>query len=76
MRSGLLWYDADRKKPLQDKLKEGIWCYEEKFGCRPNACHLSPGTEATYPELRLVPNKFIQPNHFWLGVEEEPELSD
>ncbi|MCL4466601.1 MAG: hypothetical protein M1401_04590 [Chloroflexi bacterium] len=75
MQSGLLWYDGDRRKSLGDKITEGIWCYEAKFGHRPNACHLNPGAEGTYPQLRLVANRLIQPNHFWLGVEVEQESS-
>jgi len=71
MKTGLLWYDGDRKKDALDKMDEGARCYEERFGHRPNACHANPAAVIIHPKLRVVPNRLIQPNHFWLGVEEE-----
>ncbi len=42
MKSGLLWYDADPKKPIWDKIQEAAQRYYEKFGVRPNTCFVNP----------------------------------
>ena len=71
MKIGLLWYDADRKKSVVEKIDEGARCYAEKFGSWPNACHANPEVIVAGAKLRIVPDRHIRPNHFWLGVEEE-----
>lgn len=70
MNSGLMWYDADPKKPASVKIEEAAKRYREKFGVEPNACHVSPGEEASHDRVQVVPNRWIRPHYFWLGVEE------
>ncbi len=53
MKSGLLWYDADPRKPLWTKIAEAAQRYYEKFGVRPNTCFVNPGAlpqEGALPE--------------------------
>jgi hypothetical protein len=69
--TGLLWYDADRVKPTSRKIDEGVRRHREKFGRAPNACHVNPRNVVAHPALRVVADRLIQPNHFWLGDEEE-----
>jgi len=73
MRIGLLWYDADRKKSLEQKIDEALYRYADKFGTRPNACHVNPQQAGAHPRLRVIPNRLIQPDHFWLGEEEQKQ---
>ncbi len=54
MKSGLLWYDADPKKPIWDKIEEAAQRYYEKFGVRPNTCFVNP---AALPQEGPVPEK-------------------
>ncbi len=54
MKSGLLWYDADPKKPIWDKIEEAAQRYYEKFGERPNTCFVNP---AAMPQEGAVPQK-------------------
>lgn len=70
MKSGLLWYDADDKKPIWDKIREAAQRYYEKFGVRPNVAFVNPAAlpadsdrPAQTPALAT-----ILPNHVWLGV--------
>ncbi len=42
MKSGLLWYDADPRKPIWDKIEEAAQRYHEKFGVPPNTCFVNP----------------------------------
>jgi hypothetical protein len=71
MKSGLLWYDADPKKATREKIDEAAARYAEKFGVEPNACHVAPGVEAPHDAIEVVPDRWIRPGYFWLGVDEE-----
>jgi hypothetical protein len=70
---GLLWYDADPRRKAEAKIGDAVERYEEKFGGLPNVCHVSPETcQALGDEvdgIGVVANRWIRPNHFWLGVD-------
>jgi hypothetical protein len=42
MREGLLWFDADPKRDLAEKVAQAADRYREKFGRRPNLCYVNP----------------------------------
>ena len=78
MRVGLLWFDDDPKKEVSLKVKEAAERYSEKFGRRPNVCHVSPTTLALPPDpmgtegvhfdgLRVLSSPLVLPDHFWVG---------
>lgn len=73
---GLLWYDADPRRPVETKIAEAAERHEEKFGTVPNVCHVSPEAsqklERQIAGTRVMANRWIRPNYFWLGV--DPEL--
>lgn len=71
MKSGLLWYDPDARKSAQTKIDEAVDRYTEKFGVQPNACHVAPGGETAHDSVAVVPDRWIRPDHFWLGVDDE-----
>ncbi len=54
MKSGLLWYDADPKKPIEAKIAEAAQRYYEKFGVRPNTCFVNP---SALPQGEALPTK-------------------
>jgi len=72
MRTGLLWYDADPKKTLGDKIEEAAQRYFAKFGVRPNTCYVHPSALADKTTvkngMKLTGALDILPNHLWLGV--------
>jgi hypothetical protein len=83
---GLLWYDGDPKRPLEDKIGKAAQRYREKYGRWPNTCYVHPevvGKDGK-EELRLAyrlqnPKARIRvlsaPNillhHFWLGESQD-----
>lgn len=79
---GLLWYDGDPKRSLEDKIGQAARHYREKYGRWPNTCYVHPKAVdgQAGEELRLAcqprsPRAMIRvlsaPNillhHFWLG---------
>ncbi len=71
MKSGLLWYDADARKSDQTKIDEAVERYTEKFGVQPNACHVAPGGLMAHDSVAVIPDRWIRPGYFWLGVDDE-----
>jgi hypothetical protein len=69
---GMLWYDDDRQRTLEDKVRRAADYYRHKYGQSPNLCLINPqsangGPEAVNSiELQTAPN--ILPHHFWIGV--------
>jgi len=82
---GLLWYDADPKRRLEDKIGRAAQRYREKYGRWPNTCYVHrqavDGRNGERPRACRLPNSraVIQiisaPNilqhHLWLGESKE-----
>lgn len=78
MQTGLLWFDDDPRKQLQDKVLRAAAHYERKYGQTPNLCFVHPSAfngngkrrveKAGRVEIRA--GRSVLPDHFWLGVAE------
>jgi hypothetical protein len=72
MSIGMLWYDDDRQRTLEEKVRRAADYYRQKYGQSPNLCLINPqsangGAQAVNSiELKTAPN--ILPHHFWIGV--------
>jgi hypothetical protein len=74
MQEGMLWYDDDSERTLEEKVRRAADYYRDKFGRLPDLCLLNPNTLNGGPakvakiELRTKPNVLL--HHFWLGMDE------
>lgn len=69
---GMLWYDADKKRPIAEKVQRAVEFYQAKYGARPTECHVHPSLLDGVTMLagcRMHGNRTIIRDHFWLGVE-------
>ena len=77
---GMLWYDDDRQRTLDQKVARAVEYYASKYGSRPNLCHVNPGmlpAGATIAAgVRVMPARMVMANHFWLGVAEAAGTAD
>lgn len=79
---GLLWYDADPKTLLEEKLTRAVARYREKYGRMPDICFVHPHSangrddgdsnlsfrlESPKATVRVVSAPNILLDHFWLG---------
>jgi len=86
MELGMLWFDGESQRPLQERLDRAARYYAQKYGRPANTCYVHPSTitngakaaesRATKREqcvagLTVRPSRTVLPNHFWLGVEEQ-----
>jgi hypothetical protein len=71
---GMLWYDDDHKRPLNERVSKAVDYYKGKYGVVPTVCFINPATLKDGPEmaagvqLRAARNVLI--DHFWLGIGE------
>ncbi len=91
MKTGLLWFDDDPRKELEDKVLRAAAHYERKYGQPPDLCFVHPGAfdngngngkRGRHGDVRKVgeveirPGRSVLPHHFWLGVaEDKPQVS-
>ncbi len=72
MKTGMLWLDADAKRPFVEKVQRAADYYHDKYGQFPQICLVSKNAidgEQTIANILVQPAKTVLPNHFWLGVE-------
>ncbi len=69
---GMLWYDDDHKRPLNERVSKAVDYYKTKYGVVPTVCFINPATLKDGPEsaagvqLRSARNVLV--DHFWLGI--------
>ena len=71
MQTGLLWFDADKRRSPADKLDRAVARYAERFGRPADLCHVNPADLFVHPTVKIVPNPAILRGHFWVGEDEE-----
>ena len=70
---GLLWYDGDPKRPLEEKVRRAATRYVEKYGRKPNRCFVHPeavGDESVGTEVndcKVITSPTVLRHHFWIG---------
>jgi hypothetical protein len=84
---GLLWFDDDPRRGLEDKIGRAAQRYRDKYGRWPNMCYVHPqilsdqaGSELRVACSSLKPASLIRvvaaPNillhHYWLGENGKP----
>ena len=82
MDTGLLWYDDDPRRGLEDKLGRAAQRYREKYGRWPNTCFVHPNALVDHlgqdlrvacsgrqrrSKIRVVSAPNILLHHYWLG---------
>ena len=82
---GLLWYDGDPKRTLEEKVETAARRYHEKFGRWPNRCHVHPQVlddghtdlsllirvGESHLDIRVLSAPNILLHHYWIGEHED-----
>jgi hypothetical protein len=79
MNTGLLWFDDDPRRKLEDKVLRAAVHYERKYGQSPNMCFVHPsaingngkGKVMKAGGIEIRPGRSVLLHHFWLGVSEK-----
>jgi hypothetical protein len=82
MEIGLLWFDDDPSRELEDKVGRAAQRYRQKYGRWPNTCYVHPQVVADHlvqelrvegsarsrrRTIRIVSAQNILLHHYWLG---------
>jgi len=78
---GMLWYDDDTKRKLDEKVARAAQYYQTKYGVAPTVCYLHPSmladpTDDAPPRpavagsVQLRSARTVLLNHFWIGLGE------
>lgn len=73
MISGMLWLDDDNQRSLEEKVSRAVTYYRDKYGHAPDWCcvHLKAlEDEIKIGQLTVRPDKYVLPQHLWLGVQQ------
>lgn len=65
-----VWYDDTPKKPSEDKLREGIAAYIERFKIPPTLVLVNLAEQLSVPDMIVRCERTVQPNSFWIGRED------
>jgi len=80
---GMLWYDADARRTLNEKVARAVEHYKAKYGATPTVCFVNPAVLKDAPRgaldvagrrspsgdgVLLRPSRAVMANHFWIGV--------
>jgi hypothetical protein len=79
MKVGLLWFDDDPQRELEQKVLRAATHYERKYGRSPDLCFVHPsalGGNGRHPVkqaggVEIRTGRSVLPHHFWLGVAED-----
>lgn len=72
MVTGMIWFDNDPQKNINEKIHAAIRYYQNKFGNQPTICSLNPKLEELLvkpvTDIEVFYNPNLSPDHIWLGV--------
>jgi len=76
---GLLWFDNDPRRGIEEKVLRAAAHYQRKYGRMPDVCFVHPNmlngngrrSVLRAGEVEIRPGRAILPDYFWLGVAEE-----
>lgn len=77
MKIGLLWFDNDPGRQLDDKVERAVAYYRQKYGRLPTVCYVNPtalnGGEHRVGPVEVRPARTVPPHHFWLDIPQGDE---
>jgi len=74
MATGMMWFDNDPKRTLEQKIKRGFEYCQDKYKTSVLAvwthpsCHVE-GDSEVYGETPIIFHKSIRTNHFWYVID-------
>jgi hypothetical protein len=81
MNVGMLWFDNDSRRGVEEKVRRAADHYKNKYGRKPNICFVHSsmlegnGKQKTLNSngIEIRSGRSVLPHHLWIGVAEEGE---
>ena len=80
MKIGLLWFDDDPHKTLEEKVLRASARHEQKYGRPPNTCFVHPSALDNNKQIRKTGDveirigRSVLLNHYWLRITHKQEI--
>lgn len=73
MRIGMLWFDDQSERDVEEKIQRAASHYASKYGSPPTLCYVHPSMlmddTLTTNGIEIRTANTVLPHHFWLGQE-------
>lgn len=67
----LVWYDADVRRSVAEKIQDALAAYTRRFNAAPNLVLVNAADLTTLAEIEVRGERTVQPHHFWVGRSDE-----
>lgn len=67
----LVWYDADIRRSVSEKIQDASAAYTKRFNAAPNLVLVNAADATTLPAIEVRSERTVQPHHFWVGRSDE-----
>jgi hypothetical protein len=64
------WFDDNGKKPAEEKVREAMAAYVERFRTAPNIVLVNAADAVEITGVRVRVEGYIRRNNFWVGWED------
>jgi hypothetical protein len=75
MATGMIWFDNDPQKNINEKIRLAVQYYQNKFGSQPTLCFLHPGCRGKFLKvesgIEIEFNLGLSPDHIWVGMRQQ-----
>lgn len=72
MATGMIWFDNDPHKNINEKINFAVQYYQKKFGSDPTVCFLNPKfrdkLSVSNSRIEFDFNIGLSPDHIWIGL--------
>jgi hypothetical protein len=63
----LVWYDADARRTVGEKIQDASAAYARRFSVAPNLVLVNIAEVTELAEIEVRAERTVQPHHFWVG---------
>lgn len=66
----LVWYDADSRRTVGEKIEDARAAYAKRFSLAPNIVLVNAADATVLPDIDVRSERTVQPHNFWVGRSE------
>lgn len=76
----LVWYDADSRRTVSEKIQDARAAYTRRFSLSPNLVLVNAADATELADIEVRSERTVQPHNFWVGrseprgAEEQPSV--
>jgi len=63
----LVWYDADARRSVSEKIQDARAAYARRFNLAPNLVLVNAADATELADIEVRSERTVQPHHFWVG---------